>query len=167
MKKLFAVLLASLLVLSLTACGGKSDDSAGSDSAPADLNLEDVYQSLLDQQPKDADELVMLPESSPDILDGFSPGLSDLELKQQVFYAAPVTGFATEVMLVEVADSKDLDTVKEIFTQRIADASDESGCYPETAEIWASRAVVQTSGNYAAMIVLPDGSIIPDNVFAQ
>ena len=51
MKKLFAVLLASLLVLSLTACGGKSDDSAGSDSAPADLNLEDVYQSLLDQQP--------------------------------------------------------------------------------------------------------------------
>ena len=35
MKKLFAVLLASLLVLSLTACGGKSDDSAGSDSAPA------------------------------------------------------------------------------------------------------------------------------------
>ena len=113
MKKLFAVLLASLLVLSLTACGGKSDDSAGSDSAPADLNLEDVYQSLLDQQPKDADELVMLPESSPDILDGFYPGLSDLELKQQVFYAAPVTGFATEVMLVEVADSKDLDTVKE------------------------------------------------------
>lgn len=156
MKKLFAVLLASLLVLSLTACGGKSDDSAGSDSAPADLNLEDVYQSLLDQQPKDADELVMLPESSPDILDGFYPGLSDLELKQQVFYVAPVTGFATEVMLVEVADSKDLDTVKEIFTQRIADASDESGCYPETAEIWASRAVVQTSGNYAAMIVLPD-----------
>ena len=70
MKKLFAVLLASLLVLSLTACGGKSDDSAGSDRAPADLNLEDVYQSLLDQQPKDADELVMLPESSPDILDG-------------------------------------------------------------------------------------------------
>ena len=110
MKKLFAVLLASLLVLSLTACGGKSDDSAGSDSAPADLNLEDVYQSLLDQQPKDADELVMLPESSPDILDGFYPGLSDLELKQQVFYVAPVTGFATEVMLVEVADSKDLDT---------------------------------------------------------
>ena len=164
MKKLFAVLLASLLVLSLTACGGKSDDSAGSDSAPADLNLEDVYQSLLDQQPKDADELVMLPESSPDILDGFYPGLSDLELKQQVFYAAPVTGFATEVMLVEVADSKDLDTVKEIFTQRIADASDESGCYPETAEIWASRAVVQTSGNYAAMIVLPDGYTIPDNV---
>lgn len=44
MKKLFAVLLPSLLVLSLTACGGKSDDSAGSDSAPADLNLEDVYQ---------------------------------------------------------------------------------------------------------------------------
>ena len=167
MKKLFAVLLASLLVLSLTACGGKSDDSAGSDSAPANLNLEDVYQSLLDQQPKDADELVMLSESSPDILDGFYPGLSDLELKQQVFYAAPVTGFATEVMLVEVADSKDLDTVKEIFTQRIADASDESGCYPETAEIWASRAVVQTSGNYAAMIVLPDGYTIPDNVFAQ
>lgn len=167
MKKLFAVLLASLLVLSLTACGGKSDDSAGSDSAPADLNLEDVYQSFLDQQPKDADELVMLSESSPDILDGFYPGLSDLELKQQVFYAAPVTGFATEVMLVEVADSKDLDTVKEIFTQRIADASDESGCYPETAEIWASRAVVQTSGNYASMIVLPDGYTIPDNVFAQ
>lgn len=65
MKKLFAVLLASLLVLSLTACGGKSDDSAGSDSAPADLNLEDVYQSLLDQQPKDADELVYAPGKQP------------------------------------------------------------------------------------------------------
>ena len=43
MKRILCALLSALLLLTLTACGGKSDDSAGSDSAPADLNLEDVY----------------------------------------------------------------------------------------------------------------------------
>lgn len=164
MKRMAADLLVALLVLGLTACAGKRDGSGG---VSEDLALNDVYQSLLDQQPQDAEELVMLPESSPDIIDSFYPGLNDIELKQQVYYLAPVTGFATEVMLVEAANADDMDAVKEIFVQRITIGSDESGCYPETAAVWSSRAVVQTSGNYAAMIVLPEGYTIPDNIFAQ
>ena len=35
------------------------------------------------------------------------------------------------------------------------------------AFILVIASLVQTSGNYAAMIVLPDGYTIPDNVFAQ
>ena len=166
MKKLMAMMMAALLVLSLAACGGKADASGKEDAVPENLDLNEVYQALMDLQPED-DAPVMLPESNPEIIDGFYPGLSDITLKQQVFYTAPVTGFATEVMLVEVSDAGDLDTVKEIFQQRIDAGSDASGCYPETAEIWSSRAVVQSAGNYAAMIVLPDNCTIPDDVFAM
>lgn len=165
MKKLMATMMAALLVLSLAACGGKADASGKEDAFPENLDLNEVYQTLMDLQPEN-DAPVMLPESNPEIIDGFYPGLSDITLKQQVFYTAPVTGFATEVMLVEVSDAGDLDTVKEIFQQRIDAGSDASGCYPETAEIWSSRAVVQSAGNYAAMIVLPDNCTIPDDVFA-
>ena len=108
-KHIVSSALALALCLSLAACGGKADASGKEDAVPENLDLNEVYQALMDLQPED-DAPVMLPESNPEIIDGFYPGLSDITLKQQVFYTAPVTGFATEVMLVEVADSKDLDT---------------------------------------------------------
>ena len=37
--------------------------------------------------------------------------------------------------------------------------------YPETAIHWANNGQVHTYGNYVCMIVLPEGYIIPENVF--
>lgn len=88
MKKLMATMMAALLVLSLAACGGKADASGKEDAVPENLDLNEVYQALMDLQPED-DAPVMLPESNPEIIDGFYPGLSDITLKQQVFLHRP------------------------------------------------------------------------------
>ena len=48
MKKLMATMMAALLVLSLAACGGKADASGKEDAVPENLDLNEVYQALMD-----------------------------------------------------------------------------------------------------------------------
>lgn len=155
MKRYLAVLLMLMLMLTaLTACG-KSSES---------LDLEAVYQALLDVQDAPEEEYVMLPEDTPEIIGYYYGGLSNIELKQQVLYMHPVTGAPTEVMLVEVANSEDVETVEDIFNARIAiGAADDF--IPENAEGWENNAQVQTSGNYVALICMADCCTIPDNIF--
>ena len=57
--------------------------------------------------------------------------------------------------------------VKEIFNKRIEDCKNSVACDPEINELWATNAEVQVSGNFVAMIALPEGYIIPNNVFAS
>ena len=66
---------------------------------------------------------------------------------------------------MEVTNKSDVDAVKEIFQARI-DRGALDTTYPENAEPWATRAQVQVEGRYVCMIVLPEGYIIPENVFA-
>ena len=133
---LICVLLAGML----TACGGDSSKS---------YDLQEVYQEILAAQPENTEVY---------------PGLGAIKLKQEVCYQHAVTGFC-EIMLVEVADSKDVQSVVDIFNQRIDTASDDS-FYPETAQLWAQNAQVQTEGNYVAMVALPDGYTVPEKIFS-
>ena len=43
----------------------------------------------------------------------------------------------------------------------------EGACDPDVNKIWERNAVVQLKGNYVAMIALPDGYTIPEDVFAK
>lgn len=159
MKKFITLLLALMLMLTaLTACG---KDNA----AAKQLNLEDVYQSIIDAQ-ESTDDIALWPEESAEIIESFYPGLSSVELKQQVLYMHPVTGAPCEIMLVEVANSDDVQTVKDIFNARIELGSNDE-FYPDNAAGWINNAVTQSEGNYVAMIVLPDSCTVPENVFAQ
>ena len=54
--------------------------------------------------------------------------------------------------------------MKEIFEARIEHGASDT-TYPETAIHWANNGQVHTYGNYVCMIVLPEGYIIPENVF--
>lgn len=160
MKKHIALLLAIMLLLAVLAgCGSDNVSDA------KELNLEEVYQSIIDAQ-ENPDDIVLFPESSEEMIESFYAGISDIELKQEVLYMHPVTGAPWEIMLVEVADSGDVDTVKDIFNARIALGSDDE-FYPDNAEGWKNNAQVQSDGNYVAMIVLPEECTIPENVFAQ
>ena len=145
---LICVLLAGML----TACGGDSSKS---------YDLQEVYQEILAAQPENTDDLsgVMFETTDQDAIEEVYPGLGAIELKQHA-----VTGFC-EIMLVEVADSKDVQSVVDIFNQRIDTASDDS-FYPETAQLWAQNAQVQTEGNYVAMVALPDGYTVPEKIFS-
>lgn len=157
MKRMIAVVCAALcLTAALSACGKKEE---------AQIDLQKVYEAILDAQGDKKDDLVMLeePEDSG-YLDTFYPGLRDIARKQTVVELAPVSGFATEVVMVEVENSGDAAAVEKIFNDRIKTAQEDT-IYPDTAVQW-QRAQVQTHGNYVAMVVLSDEFNIPEDVFS-
>ena len=115
MKRMIAVVCAALcLTAALSACGKKEE---------AQIDLQKVYEAILDAQGDKKDDLVMLeePEDSG-YLDTFYPGLRDIARKQTVVELAPVSGFATEVVMVEVENSGDAAAVEKIFNDRIKTA---------------------------------------------
>ena len=193
MKKTIFILLAFLLLLSMVACGNtnpsetlpivesessqqttstesnratKQDKTTEIESTAVEpLEMEEVYQNILTSI-NAGDDFIMFPESNPNIIEELYEGLSGIELNQSVFYIHPITGFACEIMLVEVANEDDLQAVIDIFEGRIALGTNET-FYAETAALWKTNAQVQNFGNYVCMIALPNGYEIPENVFAE
>lgn len=160
MKKASALLLALVMMVSICGCGNKKE------AAPApgtDLSI--FYQAILDAQPADAEELILFEEFNPDLIASFYPGLESIALNQQAFYMPPIATHPCEIVLVEVTNSADVQAVADIFQARIDLGSDNSN-YPESAAGWKQFAQVQQSGNFVCMIVLPEGHVIPENVFA-
>ena len=78
----------------------------------------------------------------------------------------PIATHPCEIVMVEVKDQKDVQAVADLFQARI-DMGASSSNYPESAAGWKQFAQVQKSGNFVCMIVLPEGNVIPENVFAQ
>ena len=156
-KKLLLTIVALITLFSFTGCGKEEETKV--------LNMEEVYQSVIALQEGNGKEaLVMFPETSDEYLEMFYPGFSDIERLQTVAYMAPVTGFATEIILVEVTNKDDAKTMEDIFEARIEKGASDT-TYPETAIHWANNGQVHTYGNYVCMIVLPEGYTIPENVF--
>ena len=161
MKKRFLPLLSLVLIVAMLAgCGGDTNKGP----APG-TELAVFYQAVLDMQPADAEELIFFEESNPDLIASFYPGLESIALNQQAFYMPPIATHPCEIVLVEVADAGDVQAVADIFQARIDLGADNTN-YPESAEGWQLYAQVQKSGNFVCMIVLPEGYVIPENVFA-
>ena len=159
MKKVLSVILAFLMFASLCGCGNEKNNAPAPGTA-----LHTFYQAILDAQPEDAEELILFEEFNPDLIGSFYPGLDRIELSQQAYYMPPIATHPCEIVLVEVKNDADVQTVAEIFQARIDMGSDNTN-YPESAAGWKLYAQVQTSGNFVCMIVLPEGHVIPDNVF--
>lgn len=149
MKRMMSVVLAAVLALSLAACG-KTDN--GGDAGQS-IDLKEFYNTLY--QGDDAPAMDELPE---DMLEDTYPGLTAVERRQTVVYAAMISAVAAEVAMVEVANADDAETVKDIFQARIdymvGDGNGPGGAwYPETMEEWENNSRVVSSGNYVMMIV--------------
>ena len=184
MKKLFALLMVLLMLTSVCGCGNVTDNNGGTDSNIGNdsdggndivetqdtcpepgTELSTFYQSILDLQPQDAEDLILFEEFNSDLIASFYPGLEGIELNQQAFYMPPIVTHPCEIVLVEVKNSEDVQKVIDIFRARIElGAADKS--YLESAAGWQRYAQVQQSGNFVCMIVLPEGYVIPENVFA-
>lgn len=162
MKKIIAFVLALVCVLGLVGCSGGDTNNAGPE---AGTPLSTFYQAVLDTQPEDAEELIFFEESNPDLIASFYPGLESVELNQQAFYMPPIVTAPCEIVLVEVKNTEDVQTVEDIFHARI-DLGANNVTYPESAAGWQTNAQVQQSGNFLCMIVLPDGHVIPEDVFS-
>ena len=160
MKRIVALLLVFLLLASFSGCSEKEDGPAPGTA------LSTFYQVVLDAQPADAEELILFEEYNPDLIACFYPGLEQIELEQQVLYMHPIATHPCEIFLVEAKNSEDAQAVAEIFQARIELGSDNT-TYPESAAGWQRYAQVQRSGNFVCMIVLPEGNVIPENVFTS
>ena len=159
MKKAFVGVLAFLMLASLCGCGSKKEEGP----APG-TELGTFYQMIMDAQPEDAEALILFEEFNPDLIANFYPGLDGIELSQQAYYMPPIVTHPCEIVLVEVKNSKDVQAVAEIFQARI-DMGADNTTYPESAAGWQTYAQVHKSGNFVCMIVLPEGYVIPENVF--
>ena len=159
MKKTLSMLLVFLMFISLCGCGSEKNDAPEPGTA-----LNTFYQAIMDAQPEDAEELILFEEFNPDLIANFYPGLDRVELNQQAYYMPPIATHPCEIVLVEVKNDADVQTVAEIFQARIDMGADNTN-YPESAAGWQLYAQVQQSGNFVCMIVLPEGYVIPENVF--
>ena len=160
MRKFCVMLLVLAMAVSVCGCSGEQEEVPAPGTA-----LDTFYQAILDAQPEDAEELILFEESNPDLIANFYPGLEQIDLNQQVFYMPPIVTHPCEIVLVEVVNQEDVQTVADIFQARI-DMGADNRSYPESAAGWQLYAQVQHSGNFVCMIVLPEGYVIPENVFA-
>ena len=148
-------------VLCLVLAAGCGKSSAGPESG---TSLQKFYDSILAQQPEGVEELIFFEESDPGLIESLYPGITEIDLAQQAFYMPPIITAPCEIVLVEVMDSADVEQVVDIFQARIDDGADDTA-YPDSAAGWQKNGQVQQSGNFVCMIVLPDGYVIPENVF--
>ena len=165
MKRLLSILALCALALALTACGIDQGTASGSASSGAadGISFDAVYQGILNAQ-ENTDELIFFPEEGADAIESLYPGLSALNPSRVQLYLPPVTGYACEILLVEVAEG-DVDAAKAILQDRIDSGAGDTG-YPENAVLWQNNAQIQVQGNCLCLIALPDGYTIPENVFA-
>ena len=168
MKKIFALLLALVMALSLMACGQKEDNIGGekkddqtqTDGQTVDLRaayeagIKQVQEELGDNAP------VLLEETAVEILNSYYPGLENA-----VFFISP-TATSCEVSMVEAESAADAEIVRQSFQARV-DAMADDTTYPEEAGMWKNNATVTVNGNYVVLEVLPDGCTVPDAFLAK
>lgn len=173
--KIIALFLAAALMLGLLAgCGNTpapettppattapATTAAPETTAPQLPDLETLYNQgmeALSQMGEDAP--ILFPETDVNYLNNFYQGLADVELKQLYAGVAPVTNAPFEIILVEVANEADVQTVLDIFQARVDRECDDS-TYPENAEAWMNKCRITSRGNYVFLAVLMGSAEIP------
>ena len=174
--KLISLFLAAALMLGLlSGCGNSAapettapttvpqTTAAPETTAPqAELpDLETLYNQgmeVLSQMGEEAP--ILFPETDVNYLDNFYQGLAAVELKQLYAGVAPVTNAPFEIILVEVANEADVQTVLDIFQARVDRESGDS-TYPENAEAWMNECRITSRGNYVFLAVLMGSAEIP------
>lgn len=120
------------------------------------LDLDYLAQILIEIQPEKGNEKPDLAKTEDqDLISKYYPGLSDMNLLQQVCYISPEEGAPCEIMLVECRSNSDASRAVEIFQKRVNKGKDNG---------W-KNAKTFSMNNMAAMVCLPEGSYIPENLF--
>ena len=160
MKKL-CVFCMALLMLAMTACG--KDTSGGGQS----VDLRAAYEAAIAQVNEELGDNApaLLEETAVELLNGYYPGIADIQLKQSVFFLSP-TATSCEVSMVEAESAADAEIVRQSFQARVDAMADETN-YPEEAGMWKNNATVTVNGNYVVLEVLPDGCTVPDAFLAK
>ena len=126
--------------------------------------LETAYNTIINAQGENAEELILFPETSDDYIEGLYSGLKDIKTKEKILYVHPI-GMACEIALVEVENEDDIEKVEKIFKDRIEKGINAAMCDSASQDIWRRRAEIQIKDNCICMIVLPDENVIPEDIF--
>ena len=170
MKKFIAMLLALVMALALAACGAKDavpDAKSDAEKEAQTVDLRAAYDAAIEQVNSDlGDEApVLLETTDMEMLDSYYPGLKDVALKQWVAFQSP-TGTACEVVMAEVENAADAETVRQIFQTRV-DAMANDTTYPDEAGMWKNSSAVSVNGSFVVLEVLPEGCAVPDAFLAK
>ena len=101
----------------------------------------------------------VLAEMNDEMLDAFYPGLTGVSAKQVLVAGPMISAVVSEIALVEVQNSADVQKVKDIFQTRINtqvgdDANPGAAMYPASIEGWKTGSRIVSNGNYVMMIVI-------------
>lgn len=135
-------------------CNWKADSSnsgssTGSDSgSAASVDLSTFYSDMTGKY-----EFPKLQAFTGDVLESYYPGMGAVSTKQCLVMGSMLTMNNGEFCLVEVSDSKDVETVKSIFQSRIDYMVNGGAWYPEPTDMWTNNSRVVSNGNYVMMVV--------------
>lgn len=142
MKKITAILLCAVLLLSMAACGGEP----APEKKNVDLNA--VYESFGASLP----EMWVLDEDM--MLNMFGIKAEDCT---QVITAIVSTGLnVDEIWLIEAKDAAALEQLKALAESRMQAKADETVDYLPDQYVFVEKGVILTEGLYLALIVSPD-----------
>lgn len=92
-------------------------------------------------------------------MENFYPGLTGIAAKQRVVYQALISAVVSEIVLVEVENSADVQKVKDILQSRIdtqvgTDTNPGAAMYPESIEGWKNNSRVVSNGNLVMLVAI-------------
>ena len=135
-----------------------SGNSSGDTSTPAgNVDLSAFASDIMGQY-----EFGMLQLLDADLMEQLYPGMGAVSAEQKLIYGTLMTMNNGEFGLVQVKDSKDVDTVKSIFQTRIDGMINGGAWYPEPTRIWTENSRVVSNGNYVMMVVHENCDAIVD-----
>ena len=130
-----------------------SDSSSGSSSGDTSTPAGNVDLSAFASDIMGQYEFGMLQLLDADLMEQLYPGMGAVSAEQKLIYGTLMTMNNGEFGLVQVKDSKDVDTVKSIFQTRIDGMINGGAWYPEPTRIWTENSRVVSNGNYVMMVV--------------
>ena len=135
---------------------GSGSSSSGSDSSSGGSQSSGVDLSAFASQVMSGYEFGMLSLADTATMDSLYSGLSAVSTQQCLVYCTLMTMNNGEFALVQVTDSKDVDTVKGILQARIDQMVNGGAWYPGPTEQWTNNSRVVSNGNYVMMVVHED-----------
>ncbi len=141
MKKVLSLMLALALVLSLAACGGKTEDVA-------DVDVNALYDSFGQYMPD-----MFFPDE--DTMMNFL-GIDAKDCKQYMVAICAEGMRSDEVWLIQAKNASSLEKLKKLAETRIEAKKDETVTYAPDQYVVVEKAVVLTRGNYLALLISPD-----------
>lgn len=141
MKKAYSLILALALVLTMAACGGKTEDVA-------DIDVHALYESYGQYMPD-----MFVPDE--DTMLNFL-GIDVKDCAQYMIAICAEGMRSDEVWLIEAKNASSLATLKELAETRIEAKKDETVSYAPDQYVVVEKAVVLTKGNYLALLISPD-----------